>query len=54
MKETPLETGFEYTMMNWGSLTNKGFELALSTRNIDKETLNGQPLSTLLIIRVKC
>ncbi|MGC5743755.1 SusC/RagA family TonB-linked outer membrane protein [Chryseobacterium sp. NFX27] len=37
MKETPLETGFEYTMMNWGSLTNKGFELALSTRNIDKE-----------------
>ncbi|KFF17811.1 SusC/RagA family TonB-linked outer membrane protein [Chryseobacterium sp. JM1] len=37
MKETPLETGFEYTMMNWGSLTNKGFELALSTRNIDNE-----------------
>ncbi|WP_068944217.1 SusC/RagA family TonB-linked outer membrane protein [Chryseobacterium timonianum] len=37
MKETPLESGFEYTMMNWGSLTNKGFELALSTRNIDKE-----------------
>ncbi|HCM34551.1 SusC/RagA family TonB-linked outer membrane protein [Chryseobacterium sp.] len=37
MKETPLETGFEYTMMNWGSLTNKGFELALSTRNINKE-----------------
>ncbi|MGU3375998.1 SusC/RagA family TonB-linked outer membrane protein [Chryseobacterium sp. M5A1_1a] len=37
MKETPLETGFEYTMMNWGSLTNKGFELALSTRNINNE-----------------
>lgn len=37
MKETPLESGFEYTMMNWGSLTNKGFELALSTRNIDNE-----------------
>lgn len=37
MKETPLETGFEYTMMNWGSLTNKGFELALSTKNINKE-----------------
>lgn len=37
MKETPLETGFEYTMMNWGSLTNKGFELALSTRNINKD-----------------
>lgn len=37
MKETPLETGFEYTMMNWGSLTNKGFELALSTRNINND-----------------
>ncbi|SMO75163.1 TonB-linked outer membrane protein, SusC/RagA family [Chryseobacterium rhizoplanae] len=37
MKETPLETGFEYTMMNWGSLTNKGFELALSTRNINHD-----------------
>ena len=37
MKETPLETGFEYTMMNWGSLTNKGFEVALSTRNINKD-----------------
>lgn len=37
MKETPLETGFEYMMVNWGSLSNKGFELALSTRNIDKQ-----------------
>ena len=24
-------------MMNWGSLTNKGFEVAISTRNIEKE-----------------
>jgi TonB-linked SusC/RagA family outer membrane protein len=37
MRETPLETGFEYTMMNWGSLTNKGFELAISTRNINHD-----------------
>ena len=37
MKETPLETGFEYTMVNWGSLTNKGFELALTTKNINKD-----------------
>ena len=37
MKETPLETGFEYTLVNWGSLTNKGFELALSTRNINND-----------------
>lgn len=37
MKETPLETGFEYTMVNWGSLTNKGFELALSTQNIKND-----------------
>lgn len=37
MRETPLETGFEYTMVNWGELTNKGFEIAVTTRNIDKE-----------------
>lgn len=37
MKETPLETGFEYSMVNWGSLTNKGFELALTTRNINHD-----------------
>ncbi|MCS4301408.1 SusC/RagA family TonB-linked outer membrane protein [Chryseobacterium sp. BIGb0232] len=37
MRSTPLESGFEYTMANWGSLTNKGFELAVSTRNINKE-----------------
>lgn len=37
MRETPLESGFEYTMANWGSLTNKGFELAISTRNINKD-----------------
>ncbi|QHC85552.1 SusC/RagA family TonB-linked outer membrane protein [Empedobacter brevis] len=37
MRETPLETGFEYTMVNWGELTNKGFEIALTTRNIDTQ-----------------
>lgn len=37
MKDTPLESGFNYTMMNWGSLSNKGFEVALSTKNINKE-----------------
>ncbi|WP_313578504.1 SusC/RagA family TonB-linked outer membrane protein [Chishuiella sp.] len=35
MRETPLETGFAYTMVNWGEITNKGFEIALTTRNID-------------------
>lgn len=37
MRELPLENGFEYTMMNWAQITNKGFELTITTRNIDKK-----------------
>ncbi|HEY1193792.1 SusC/RagA family TonB-linked outer membrane protein [Flavobacterium sp.] len=32
----PLENGFEFTNMNWAQVTNKGFELSISTRNIDR------------------
>ncbi len=35
MRELPRENGFEYTMMNWAQVTNKGFEFAITTRNID-------------------
>lgn len=35
MRETPLETGFAYTMVNWGEISNRGYEIALTTRNID-------------------
>ena len=31
----PLENGFEYTNINWAQVTNKGFEIALATKNID-------------------
>ncbi|MBC9794998.1 SusC/RagA family TonB-linked outer membrane protein [Sinomicrobium weinanense] len=34
MKSVPLENGFEFTNLNWAQVTNKGFELALTTRNI--------------------
>ena len=37
MRETPLETGFAYTMVNWGEISNKGYEIALTTRNIDNK-----------------
>lgn len=30
----PHENGFDFTTMNWAKLTNKGFELALSTVNV--------------------
>lgn len=30
----PLETGFTSTNINWASMTNKGIEVGLSTRNI--------------------
>ena len=30
----PLETGFQYTTINWASMKNTGWEIALNTRNI--------------------
>ena len=30
----PLETGFQYTTINWASMKNSGWEIALNTRNI--------------------
>lgn len=33
-RSIPQENGFEFTSMNWAELTNKGFELSLSTVNI--------------------
>ena len=30
----PLETGFDYTTINWASMKNTGWEIALNTRNI--------------------
>ena len=35
IRALPLENGFEYTNMNWAQVTNKGFEISLSTKNID-------------------
>lgn len=37
LRELPLENGFEYTNMNWAQVSNKGYEISLTTRNIDKE-----------------
>lgn len=34
MQILPLETGFTSTNINWASMTNKGIEVGLSTRNI--------------------
>lgn len=35
LQSLPLENGFEFTNANWAQVTNKGYEIALSTRNID-------------------
>lgn len=32
----PLESGFEYTNLNWAQVSNKGYEITLSTKNIDR------------------
>ncbi|MHC5308859.1 SusC/RagA family TonB-linked outer membrane protein [Myroides sp. LJL116] len=40
LKALPLETGFEFTNMNWAQVTNKGFEVSLSTRNIANQDFN--------------
>lgn len=34
MRMLPLETGFSSTTINWASMENRGWELALTTRNI--------------------
>lgn len=36
-KELPYESGFSVMPINWASITNKGFEFSLYTKNIDKE-----------------
>lgn len=36
MQMLPLETGFISTMVNWASMRNEGFEVALTTRNINR------------------
>jgi TonB-linked SusC/RagA family outer membrane protein len=36
LKALPLENGFEYTNMNWAQVSNKGYEITLSTKNIDR------------------
>ncbi|WP_337966844.1 SusC/RagA family TonB-linked outer membrane protein [uncultured Flavobacterium sp.] len=35
LQSLALENGFEYTNANWAQVTNKGYEISLSTRNID-------------------
>ncbi|MBE8726691.1 SusC/RagA family TonB-linked outer membrane protein [Flavobacterium hungaricum] len=32
----PLENGYAFTNMNWAQVSNKGYEITLSTRNIDR------------------
>ena len=36
LRMLPLETGFLSTMVNWASMRNEGFEVALTTRNINR------------------
>lgn len=36
LKMLPLETGFMSTLVNWAGMRNRGVELALSSRNIDR------------------
>jgi TonB-linked SusC/RagA family outer membrane protein len=35
VQSLPVENGFEFTTLNWAQVTNKGFEIALATKNID-------------------
>ncbi len=34
LRQLPLETGFEFTTMNWAQITNEGYEISVTTRNI--------------------
>ncbi len=35
LQSLPVENGFEFTNANWAQVTNKGYEIALSTQNIN-------------------
>jgi TonB-linked SusC/RagA family outer membrane protein len=37
LQALPLENGFEFTNMNWAQVTNKGFEISVATKNIDRD-----------------
>ncbi|WP_281310391.1 SusC/RagA family TonB-linked outer membrane protein [Flavobacterium flavigenum] len=36
LRALPLENGFEYSNLNWAQVSNKGYEITLSTKNIDR------------------
>jgi TonB-linked SusC/RagA family outer membrane protein len=36
LRALPLENGFEFTNMNWAQVSNKGYEITVSTKNIDR------------------
>jgi len=40
LRSVPLENGFEFTNLNWAEVTNKGYEISLSTRNIQTESFS--------------
>ena len=39
-RQLPLETGFSSTTVNWASMENDGWEIALNTRNIDAKNFS--------------
>lgn len=47
-QQLPLETGWGRTYANVGSVSNKGVEVLLTTKNIQTEKVNWKPLSLLL------
>lgn len=40
LRSLPLETGFDYSNQNWAQVTNKGFEISLTTKNIQKSNFS--------------
>ena len=39
-RSLPLETGFQYTTINWASMKNTGWEIAINTRNITNKNFS--------------
>ncbi len=40
LRALPFETGFEFTNMNWAQVTNKGYEISITSRNIVTPTFS--------------
>ncbi|MEJ0105229.1 MAG: TonB-dependent receptor [Bacteroidota bacterium] len=53
-KQLPINTGFDNALVNIGRLENKGFELGITSQNVQAKILTGQPRCCSAPTKTKC